>query len=86
MLITIWRGSSYEGWVFIFRKIHFLHKNELKWSRKKANRYTDKPGSLVEQLARGKAEAVTINPVDMLVSADTIIYASGQVRVGIVLI
>ena len=54
--------------------------------QKKANRYTDQPGNLVEQLARGKAEAVTINPVDMLVSADTIIYASGQVRVGIVLI
>ena len=41
---------------------------------------------MVEQLARGKAEAVTVNPVDMLVSADTIIYANGQVRVGIVLL
>ena len=45
-----------------------------------SNRHTEQPGSLVEQLAQGKATAVELDPDDMLVAADTIIYVDGQVR------
>ena len=48
----------------------------------KANKKTEEPGKLVEQIARGKANAVQLEEeTDILVAADTVIYVDGEIKV-----